>query len=94
MAGDISTAADGKRNEPLTGLPSDGNDLEHGRSEGGKSMTVDTDLVDAVQRQRTHLGFLPIPRRCQFDPSVPFAFTLPLNIWFGFCSTLTVANRE
>lgn len=55
----------------------------------------DGQLVDeSPLPQRYNLGFLPIPRHCRYDPATPFNFSLLLNIWFGFCSTLTVANRE
>ncbi|PAV16827.1 MFS general substrate transporter [Pyrrhoderma noxium] len=37
-------------------------------------------------------GFLPIPKRLQYDPTRGFTFTTSLNITFGFASTFTVAN--
>ncbi|TFK38956.1 MFS general substrate transporter [Crucibulum laeve] len=37
-------------------------------------------------------GFIPIPKRLQYDPAKPFHFGLFLNIAFGFASTFTVAN--
>ncbi|KAJ7258786.1 major facilitator superfamily domain-containing protein [Mycena haematopus] len=41
----------------------------------------------------THdFGFLPIPRRLQYDPQKPFHFGLLLNVLFGFASTFIVAN--
>ena len=35
------------------------------------------------------LGFLPIPRHLQYDPTHPFHFGLLLNIGFGFASTFS-----
>ncbi|KIY43089.1 MFS general substrate transporter [Fistulina hepatica ATCC 64428] len=37
-------------------------------------------------------GFLPIPKRLQYDPDKPFKFTLFMNLSFAFSSTFTVAN--
>ena len=34
-------------------------------------------------------GFLPIPRRLQYDPSRAFTFTTVLNVTFGFSSTFS-----
>ncbi|KAG2341591.1 MFS general substrate transporter [Suillus weaverae] len=35
---------------------------------------------------------LPIPRRLRYDPDKPFHFGMLLNVSFGICSTLVVAN--
>ncbi|KAI5121348.1 hypothetical protein M0805_000656 [Coniferiporia weirii] len=37
-------------------------------------------------------GFLPIPKKLQYDSRRQFEFTTVLNITFGFASTFTVAN--
>ena len=37
-------------------------------------------------------GFVPIPRRLQYDSSRPFQFTTVLNITFGFASTFSEMN--
>ena len=34
-------------------------------------------------------GFLPIPKRLQYDPERPFVFTMVLNVAFGFGSTFS-----
>ncbi|CEQ39854.1 SPOSA6832_01402, partial [Sporobolomyces salmonicolor] len=41
---------------------------------------------------RFHFGFLPIPRRCRYDPERPFRFSSTLNWMLAATSTLTVAN--
>lgn len=61
-------------------------------------------VVDAIEedsstrpRQRFNWGFVPIPKRCQWDPAGPpdqFRFTMFLNVWFGLSATLTVANSK
>ncbi|EMD39901.1 hypothetical protein CERSUDRAFT_150654 [Gelatoporia subvermispora B] len=37
-------------------------------------------------------GFLPIPKRVQYDPAHPVHFGLVMNATFGFASTFVVAN--
>ncbi|KAI0079011.1 MFS general substrate transporter, partial [Panus rudis PR-1116 ss-1] len=37
-------------------------------------------------------GFLPIPKRLQYDPEHPHPWTLSLNVVFGLSSTFLVAN--
>ncbi|GAA5877733.1 hypothetical protein JCM1840_003342 [Sporobolomyces johnsonii] len=41
---------------------------------------------------RFHFGFLPIPKRCRYDPERPFRFSSTLNWMLAATSTLTVAN--
>lgn len=36
-------------------------------------------------------GFLPIPKRLQYDPTRGFTFTTSLNITFGFASTFSTS---
>lgn len=51
------------------------------------------DSTPAPQILRTKdFGFLPIPRRLQWDLDNPPEFTLVLNLIFGFASTFTVAS--
>ena len=42
-----------------------------------------------VQTNRKDFGFLPIPRKLQYDPERPFVFTMVLNVAFGFGSTFS-----
>lgn len=41
-------------------------------------------------RNTRNYGFLPIPKRLQYDPERPFEFTTLLNVVFGFASTMVV----
>ncbi|GAA5904758.1 hypothetical protein JCM5296_000754 [Sporobolomyces johnsonii] len=41
---------------------------------------------------RFHFGFLPIPKRCRYNPERPFRFSSTLNWMLAATSTLTVAN--
>ena len=61
--------------------------------------TVPTTMQSAELDAGKHLrggtkdfGFVPIPRRLQYDSTRPFQFTTVLNITFGFASTFSELN--
>ncbi|KZV85230.1 MFS general substrate transporter [Exidia glandulosa HHB12029] len=56
-------------------------------SDGEKGTATPT-----FMRKTRHLGFLPIPRRLQYDPARPFEYSTLLVCIFGFASTMTVSN--
>ncbi|KAH9948300.1 major facilitator superfamily domain-containing protein [Amylocystis lapponica] len=60
------------------------------------TLTLDTNVhnVSAMSDDtvRKDFGFLPIPKRLQYDPEHPAHFGLLLNVIFGFGSTVVVAN--
>ncbi|KAI8969423.1 major facilitator superfamily domain-containing protein [Trametes punicea] len=48
--------------------------------------------VAATTKLRRDFGFIPIPRRLQYDPEHPAHFGLAMNVTFGIASTFVVAN--
>jgi len=53
---------------------------------------VDLDGKEHVRGGTKDFGFLPIPKRLQYDSEKPFIFTTVLLVTFGFGSTFTVMN--
>ncbi|KAF9018746.1 MFS superfamily [Hymenopellis radicata] len=47
---------------------------------------------DIETAYRKDFGFIPVPKRLQYNVEKPFHFGLPLNIAFGAASTFTVMN--
>lgn len=60
----------------------------------GAHSEASTESVAAAEESwpTKDFGFLPIPRRLQYNPAKPFYFGLLLNASFGFAATFTAAN--
>ncbi|KAI0056397.1 MFS general substrate transporter [Artomyces pyxidatus] len=62
-------------------------------SDGEKDLGLLRGDIDTIEHGRPiDFGFLPIPRRLQYDPEHPAHFGLVLNVVFGLASTFIVAN--
>lgn len=62
-----------------------------------QAIKMDSEAVEPISSSTSTLrnkdfGFLPIPRRVQYDLANPPEFTLTLNLVFGFGATFTVAS--
>lgn len=60
---------------------------------GGEGAMKPQEKLGAVTEhehgETTDFGFLPIPKRLQYDSERAFEFTTVLNITFGFASTFS-----
>lgn len=71
----------------------DCSDSKEKNSEKGQVSPIQTVTLGTKHTTNTKdFGFLPIPKRLQYDPDHPFGFSMTLNVLFAVAITLVVGN--
>ncbi|GAA5981706.1 hypothetical protein JCM11641_004221 [Rhodosporidiobolus odoratus] len=78
--------------EPIDGVDSSAPQTSASRHASSNDKAAAEPARERVVGGTRDFGFLPIPKRLQYDSERPFNFGLLLNALFGFAATFTVAN--